>query len=144
MTFTIEQQMAAQTVLNHIELNPEAHKQIAWASATHACATAGCLAGNTVILLDGWKLQELDRYGVSEMNETGYAVRFFERDENNAGLDVEHRAAEILGLDENEARELFFLAKEETAREALRYIANGKDIDWDKLAKDYDTSKIGD
>ena len=131
METSIEAQMNAQIVLNHIELHPEAHNQQAWASQTHECQTAGCIAGWTVMLVDGWKIEDAE-YPLAENQR--YAVKFF----TDGNRHPDTRAMELLGLSTTDAEKLFFLHSEATAREALRYIANGKQIDWEKIGSEYD------
>ena len=128
MTNNIEAQINAQIVLDHIEQHPNLHEQVSWAGKS-ACGTTGCVAGWTVMLCDGWKYDEMWGLVDAEGNTARNAYVFRE-------------ATASLGLEEEEARELFSLKNKETAREALRYIAHGKQIDWEKIASEYDTEQI--
>lgn len=129
MTPTFEQQQNARTVLDHIEMFPERHDQGSWASpGSNICGTTACVAGWTAILCLGW-----DEKAVSM---------------NMGNEDIVTAASRALGLNsttqwtENNVGHLFFLSSEETAKEALRYIANGKEIDWETIKKSYDVSGI--
>ena len=122
---------AAQKVLDHIELHPEKHDQQAWANTSNACGTTGCIAGWTVMLCHDWKVASNSGIGLKGPHE-----------EYVTHQEIVEVAGETYGLDYGDAKMLFSLNEKETAREALRYIANGKQIDWDKISKEYNTSRM--
>lgn len=132
----IEAQLNAQTVLDHIEANPEKHDQSHWAQVGE-CGTAACIAGWTAVLCGGWEFAQSDPIWNEE-----HVLSFKAPGKTSTRMDPAGIAGKLLGLDDddalgNDALELFFIADKEAAKEALRYIANGKQIDWEKIRKEY-------
>ena len=140
MTYTPEQQQLAQTVLDHIEANPEKHIQKLWAGDNKSCGTVGCIAGWTVML--GANATVVKEPDYISPNFAGYRSLYLQLPDGAEFFDPSHMAAEMLGLSDADSLALFMLGSEETAREALRYIANGKGIDWDKISQEYDTRTV--
>lgn len=129
----------AQKVLDHLTENPHLHNQYLWAGQ-HGCQTAGCIAGWTTMLCDEYTPVFSKIFPATEINGIAYDQLdyYLDFDGNLVHeLDTPSIAAEKLGLNDKDKYLLFSCSKEEVAREALRYIANGKQIDWVKLAKEY-------
>lgn len=125
MESTPETRAMAQSVINYIELNPKKHMQSAWFAVvndngeiidstpkTNGCGTTMCAAGTVAWLEHGdeaFKMQEQD---------PDFCFR---------------TGARLLGLDMDEARELFYDTNNEEALLALRHLAKGEEMpefDW--------------
>lgn len=104
-------QQLCQLVLDQITTYPESHDQGDWHYATEECGTVACVSGWAQLLADGQVLPTwLARDGVQE---------------------TEARGAELLGLSAYDAVRLFYSCTNDQAKLALKYLANGEQIDWD-------------
>jgi hypothetical protein len=112
----------AQAVLDIIRLYPEAHDQKVFEVLDvqfldSQCGTMRCVAGWAQWLHDG--IVDTSRCSL-----------------DNPRWVVEVRAAEVLGLNDDDASMLFFSTDEEQAIAALEYVARGEPIDWDAIGVD--------
>lgn len=127
---TFEQQALAQQVLDYIEAHPEEHDQMTWGKQT-ACGTSMCIAGTAAFLAGVAKFVQYDNKDVPEVEAIiKLDANLIDSKESDPFVKV---GADLLGLDIADADRLFFCWDEEKAKEALRYVANGKQIDWQKV-----------
>lgn len=103
-------QQLCQLVLDQVVTYPESHDQGDWHYATEECGTVACVSGWAQLLADGQVLPTwLVRDGVQE---------------------TELRGAELLGLSTYDAVRLFYGCTNDQAKLALKYLANGEQVDW--------------
>ena len=120
---TFEQQELAEKVYEQITQHPETHNQRVWIDERAACGTAACVAG-WAIALSPLTNYRIDEYG-PKFTELGDGLYF-------------GTAQYLLGIDGTEASRLFHTdLKHDVVVEAVKYLANGKDVDWQKLKTEY-------
>lgn len=106
----------AQWVLDTITQHPEMHNQEYWES--NICGTVRCVGG--------WALWA---HGYSAEDETSIAAELLGLETVEEGC---YCCEDIKGPGPDADR-LFHWTNDAQAVEALRYIANGKEIDWEKV-----------
>lgn len=123
---TFEQQQLAQRVYEQITNHPETHDQTEWIYTEAECGTAACVAG-WAIMLSPLTNYHVTSDGIPEFDTLGGYGTY------------STTAAYVLGLDPLESERLFRASlKPEAAVEAVKYLANGKKIDWLKIKADCD------
>lgn len=97
------------------------------------CGTTRCVAGEAVIL----GAPELLRV---EFNESSGYVEIYLAKPGEEKVDKfpdwDTTAQKLLGLDDNHSYTLFYIASDEEALEALKYMAEGKVPDWKVIFND--------
>lgn len=126
---TFEQQENAAKVLDFLESHKDQHNQGFWMSANSSCGTAGCVAGWTTILCGDMTEVKYENGHTYYVDKEGNYRR------THCAPEI---ASDVLGLENEYDRSMLFgCESEKVAREALRYMAHGKQIDWVKLREDY-------
>lgn len=121
MTTTFEQQALAQRILDHITAHPEQHNKRKFGQKTE-CGTTACIAGWAGIFSGICQFEydpDIDRWYFIANHPQHHSIAAVGR--------------KLLGLSYFDAECLFYCKDNGLAVEALRYLANGKDIDWQKL-----------
>lgn len=119
MNITPETQAMAQRVLDYIHEHPEQHDQKQFFGASYDCGTTMCIAGTALFL----------EYGIQSDSA------FYQRD---FGLTFTDVAGPLLGLDENEADDLFYKMDNEIAVQMLKCIIAGDEYGFRAYAE-YET-----
>lgn len=103
----------AQAVLDFWDSNPGSHNQADWVRS-ESCGTTRCAAGTALHL-----------HGVSdkEIQDLAGTINF----------GVLKAAAPLLGLGFHDAQQLFYKCGNASAREAMQWIALGKELDWETI-----------
>lgn len=99
----------AQAVLDFWDSNPGSHNQADWVRS-ESCGTTRCAAGTALHL-----------HGVSDEEIQGGSTRIL------------YAAAPLLGLSFHDAQQLFYVCGNAAAREAMQWIALGKELDWETI-----------
>lgn len=115
----------AQAILESIEKSPRSHSQLIWGE-TWECGTTMCIAGWAAFLADEASFEFTGRNEYPE-----YRLR------TKSGDLFSIVSGELLGLDAENADRLFFTLDNDAAMDALRYVAEGKAIDWSKIYLDH-------
>ena len=122
---TFEQTQNARRVYDIIDKHPERHNQETWGFKSTECGSVACISGH-LALMHGLAEYEMNEY-------TGYH-RLTLKDPNSDFYTV---GQELLGLSDDDAHNLFYCENNEMAKAALLYLANGMNIDWEKLDKEF-------
>lgn len=139
-----KEQALAQVILGYITEHPERHDQSQWADIddtiktaeeVNACGTTGCVAGYSVLFSNDPRFE----YETNETRTGTYVsiqpklVKFPDYlGSNGAWFEA---GKENLGLNEMDAKKLFYKTTNEEAREALGYLARGEKINWPAVRK---------
>ena len=129
---TFEQQALAQQVLDHVEAHPENHDQGNWGKKNE-CGTTMCIAG-TAALLSGSAHFEQIRH---PYHNNAYLRINEDIAHNYRGDTFFELGKDLLGLEAEDAFQIFYCLENDKAKEALRYVANGKQVDWDKINEQF-------
>lgn len=121
MKSTEQTRAAAQAVLDYIHTYPEAHDQEVVkgeAATTTPCGTSMCIAGTAIALKNNIKslLDWEDYWDEKDLGAQSHSDAAWVKE-----------AREILGLDEDEAIDLFFEYDEETAVQKLKHVVVGEE-----------------
>lgn len=106
-------------VEEQLDLHPELHDQDSW-EGSGECGTTRCVAGWAIYLATGANL-----YGPDLRPSTGFKAALYDR---GIPLDIEapfNLGQELLGLDEDQATELFHAPGNSAAITLVRYYAQG-------------------
>lgn len=109
----------AAAVLDIAEAKPELHQQCTWVGAPNTCGTPRCIAG--------WAMH---LHGYSDEEIWIHAEKPARRVSS-----VNYVAGDLLGLNVRDAY-ILFTANNEVALEGLRWVALGKELDWEAISGD--------
>lgn len=114
--------LAAQ-ILEHITAHPEQHDQVSFGEKND-CGTTACIAGWAALLTDNafFRKNSDDEW------------RMFLKPNGS----FESLGADLLGMEYDDAWELFYCLDNEQAKAALGYVARGEEIDWYNIREGLD------
>lgn len=120
--------LAAQ-ILEHITAHPEQHDQLSFGEKND-CGTTACIAGWAALLTDNAFFRKKFE------DDESYGWRLVVKPD--AEYSFESLGANLLGMEYDDAWELFYCLDNEQAKAALGYVARGEEIDWYNIREGLD------